>query len=46
MYKQLAGLPNLGKVFFINESELKNKDDWTQTQMTNLYGAELYGSNA
>lgn len=45
-YKKLAGLKNLGKTFFINGSEIKNKDDWVQTQMTNLYGAELFGRNA
>ena len=45
-YKQLAGLPNLGKVFFINEAEVGNKNDWAQSQMTNLYGAELYGGSA
>ena len=45
-YKKLAGLVNLGKTYFINFGEVRKAHDWAQTQMTNKYGAELYGVNA
>lgn len=44
--KQIGGLTNLGKTFIWSESELEEKRKYTEAQMVQKYGAEIYGVSA
>ena len=41
--KQIGGLTNLGKTFIWSEGELEEKRKYTEAQMVQKYGAEIYG---
>lgn len=43
---KIAGLKNLGRTFFINETDIKKADDYAQAQMVQKYGDEVYGKSA
>lgn len=44
--KQIGGLTNLGKTFIWSEGELEEKRKYTEAQMVQKYGAEIYGVSA
>ena len=43
---EIAGLPNIGKTFFVFESEINEKALWAEQEMIKKYGAEIYGTSA
>lgn len=46
VYSKIAGLPNLGKTFFVNNSEIIEKHTWAWAQVMQKFGSEICGSDA
>ena len=46
VYSKIAGLPNLGRTFFVNNSEIIEKHTWAWAQVMQKYGSEICGSDA